>query len=321
MKAMALNYDGKARQVLLETPQCKSDQVLVRVQWSAIDTAADSVLQKTWTGTFVHKKIDPLILGWHFAGTVVETGSKVTAWNKLDKVWGHLQYEPGQKQGSFAEYIVVGEDECARQPDHVDSHILAAAATEAITAYQALYKLGGLESGQSVLIMGAGGGVGSAAVQIARNMGAHVTAVCSTKDVKRVKDFGAHVVIDRKINPSFLIELEKSYDVIFDTPNMYSISQCLRKLESRGTYVGTIPSWGLLSGMIRTMLSKKSCKFIGCHSNKDDLETIGHWLEEGRLKIDVDSKFPVKDLTKVVERQGAKNKNGRVVVQVEGGWQ
>lgn len=320
MKAMALSYDGQPSQVEVEIPKCRNPkQVRVQVQWSAIDTSVKEVLGKTWTGMFVHKKTNPLVLGWHFFGTVVECGSKVTTVKEADQVWGFLQYDPYQNQGSYAEYIVVPEDELALQPSTVEPRVLTAAATEAVTAYQAL-KLGNLESGQSVVVFGAGGGVGSAAVQIAKNMGAHVTAVCSTKDVKRVQDFGADKVIDRRATKDIYAELNRSYQVILDAPSMYSVRACLRKLDSKGTYVATLPSWGLVVGMIRTIFGGKSCKFIECHSSREDLDTIGNWLSKGSLKIAIDSEFPVKDLDKVLARQASPEKNGRVLVRVEGGW-
>ena len=95
-----------------------------------------------------------------------------------------------EPQGSFAEYVKVKHDECAEIPKDVSFEIAAASATESVTALQAIRDLGGLTKKSSILIIGAAGGVGNAAVQIAKNLGAHVTAVCGSKDVKKVKELG-----------------------------------------------------------------------------------------------------------------------------------
>ena len=307
----------------MEKPAITSPtQVLVHVHYAAIDTSVDAVLQKTMTGSFIHAKTNPLVLGWHFSGVVTETGASVKDLQVNDKVWGFLQYEPNQKQGSFAEYIVVDANECALQPkgNNVNIEQLTAASTEALTALQAMRDLGGLKAGSKVLVLGAGGGVGMAAVQIAKNLGAHVTAACSTKDVDRVKGLGADAVLDRsQIDPLSGSDGAK-YDVIFDTPAKYSATKAMGMLNPKGAYVVTLPTLSLLLGMILSVFNGKKAKFIGCHSKRDDLDLVGKWIQEGRLKIDVDSTFPVKDLEQAIQRQNSKDKVGRVVIHVEGGW-
>merc|ERR1712038_1124602 len=136
-------------------------------------------------------------LGYHYSGIVHDLGSKVTSPKKGAKVFGFLQYEPSQAQGAFAEYITVKPNECAilDKKSNITNEVSAASGTETLTALQAIRdfgKMGDNGKGKSILIVGAGGGVGSAGVQIAKKMGATVTAVVSSKDVKNAKS-GAQI--------------------------------------------------------------------------------------------------------------------------------
>lgn len=324
----------KAVQFLYKTTETKTistakptldqpDDILVKVSYSALDTAFDTVVDKTFIGSFVHKFTDPLFLGWHFSGTVEQVGEGAKSDFPIgSKVFGHLQYAPETEQGSLAEYIVVKADACATKPDSVDASVAAASATEVLTALQSIRDEGGLVDGskQSILINGAGGQVGASAVQIAKRMGATVTAICSTKDVNRVTRLGADVVIDRKKTQNIFAALtENGYDVIFDTPNALSPSKSLKYLKGQGNYVMTLPNWGILWGLFWAMFTKKSVKMISVKSKKADLELLGSWLEDG-FEVDVDCVVPIKDVERAAARNRASSKKGRVVVQVEGGW-
>lgn len=319
MKAMKLNYDYTAEEVELSKPVLQQpNDILIRIQHAALDTATESVLSKSIIGTFVHARPkDRLILGWHFAGVVEETPSSSSDDFQVgDLVWGHLAYDPSQTQGSLSEYIVVAADACAKVPDKVPAHVAAAASTEGTTALQALRDCGKLETDQRVLVNGAGGGVGSMAVYMAKKLGAkHVTAICSTKDVERVKKLGADVVIDRKQDK---VELEQ-YHVIFDTPNALPVKQSLQHLYTGGFFVATLPTWSFVWGFLYSLFSKKTVTMISCQSKKEDLELIGSWLSDN-LSVPIDSRYPIKNLEQAVARLNERSKNGRIVVDVEGGW-
>jgi len=320
MKAMALTYfTGEAKLVEVKKPIPNKDQVLVQVKYSALDTAADAVLQKTWIGYGTHARTSPLLLGWHYSGTVVVVGDEVEHLAKGDDVFGFLPYAPTTKQGAFSEYITVKENECAKKPDSINHDLAAASTTEALTALQAMRDKGDLVEGKSLLVVGAGGGVGSLAVSIANRLGAHVTAVCSQKDEERVENFGADVVIDR--SRVDVLKQNTKYDVIFDTPQALSPRKAMEKLNPGGTYVTTLPSWGLLGGMFVSLFTSKGVKLIGCLSKKEDLKLVGNWLALDGLQVDIDLSYDVKDMEKALERQKSRGKVGRVVIKVEDGWQ
>lgn len=269
----------------------------------------------------MHSRTEPLILGLHFSGTVVEKGPEVDDYQVGNAVWGHLQYQPGQEQGSYAEYITVAADACARQPKNVSLEQCAAAATETMTALQAMRDVGGLEEDMQVLIVGAGGGVGSAAVGIAKKLGAIVTAVCGSKDVARVQALGADRVVDRaKEDPLAGDSKQMHYHVIFDTPSVYLARQCLSHLYHGGAYISTLPSWSWVVGLVMSQFTSKKVAMVEVKSKKDDLELIGEWLQQGLVDCNtIDSQFKIKDMDKALARHEDRLA-GRVVLQVKGGW-
>jgi len=254
-----------------------------------------------------------------------------------DDVFGHLQYSNQTTQGSLAEYIAVKANACAHyKPKLVQPSIAAASTTEALTALQGLRDIGGLQQEEikkkgnssfhhpppsaSVLINGAGGGVGSAAVQIAKRMGAHVTAICSTKDVDKLKDLGVDIVMDRqKTNSNVLLGCSHGqFDVIFDTANALPPNKSMKYLKPNGRIVLTAPKVGHVWGLIRSFFTKKKMQMLMVESKKADLELVGAWLQED-FKIYIDSTYPMKDIDKALVRN-RQRKNGRVVIQVEDGW-
>lgn len=352
MKAMALDTTGKARLVEAPRPQPQSDSdLLIQVVAAALDTGAPAVVDKTTDGGFIHAKTDPLILGWHFSGIVQQVGRTTAAKEKKtsvsadeavnmftvgDSVFGHLQYEPQQKQGSFAEYIVVDKQSCALKPESVSWEIAAACTTETMTAVQSLVNLGGLDKAnpennqdKSLLLLGAGGGVGYAALQIARILRVgSITAVCSTPDVDVVQQAGAHQVWDRKVKGQedpFALAVQKGhkYDVVFDTPAKHSAWQALEVLSHQGgTYVVTLLRLNFVWAYLNTLLtfSNKKIRFISCRSVKDDLELVGRWIANGQLNIPIDSTFSIAKLEEAYQRQLDSSKKGRVVVTVRDGW-
>lgn len=323
MKAVELFKGKEGGSKMIEIPMARSpmkNQVRIKVVCAAIDTGVDAIIKNQFDGKFLHSGKAPLVLGWHFSGTIESIGEGVTEFKVGDAVWGFLRYEPFQNQGSFSEFVTVSQDECAIKPEGVPFHIAAAAATETVAALQALRDKGGLGEGKSVLIIGAGGGVGSVAVMIAKCLGAHVTAVCSRKDVDRVKAKNADVVIDRNETPSYLDESKEKYDVVFDTPCISSYAACYEALKPGGAYVTTLPRLSVITGMLRSLLSSKKAHFIACHPKKSDFELISTWLAEGKVQIDMDSRYKISDLDAAIRRQNEPDRVGRVSLDVQGGW-
>ena len=336
MKAVSFSYlKDQTKVVEIPTPTLSDNEVLVKVKYSALDTAFDAVINKTLVGGFLHKRSDPLLLGWHFSGIIIETGKGIaydpsSSLKVGSAVFGHLLHDHKTEQGAISEYIAVPATYCAPKPDSISWELAAASTVEGLTALQALRDYGNIKknpdsesSALCILINGAGGQVGGAAVQIAKRMGAHVTAICSTKDVDRVAgQLGADVVIDRGKTLNVLENFQKGqFDIIFDTPNVLSSLQTLRYLKPRGRTVMTVPScWSFVSGFLWSYLfSRKKVVFVAVHPRAEDLNMLGHWLEDG-LTIDIDSIFPARDMESALARNRDNRKKGRVVVKVEDAW-
>ena len=316
MRAMAIVNKG-VEMVEVPKPEPNSGEVRVKVIASSINPAEDKLVSGDFVGRFLHAKTSPLILGWDFAGTVDALGEGVSDVEEGMPVWGHLAFSNSTRQGAFAEYITIPRAECAVNPDTVPHHIAAAAPTISMTSLQSMRDLGKLSEGNNVLIIGAGGGIGSVSVGIAKRLGAHVTAVCSTKDVERVKSLGADAVIDRKKSNPF--EAEAEYDVVFDTPAVHSFGQCVKVLKEGGAYITTLPGLSLFTGMFRAMFTSKKCHFVNVASKQEDLELVGDWLNDG-MEVPIDSRHKIADLETALKRQNDPERTGRVVVDVAEGW-
>lgn len=316
MRVIGATGDG-VEMFEISKPTPGPGEVRVKVIASAVNPGEEKVIAGGFVGRFLHAKTSPLVLGWDFAGTVDALGDGVTDLEEGAAVWGHLAYSPSQKQGAFAEYLTMPRTALAAKPDNVPYHVAAAAATVSMTALQSLRDLGGFGEGGKALIIGAGGGIGSVAVGIGKRLGGHVTAVCSTKDVDRVEALGADAVIDRK--KSDPLDAESAYDVIFDTPAVYSFGRCAKILRNGGTYVTTMPDAALVMGMARALFTSKHCRFVQVASQRADLELVGGWLSDG-LEVPIDSRHKIADLDAALKRQSDRGRVGRVVVDVAEGW-
>lgn len=309
------------REIARPTP--KANEILVEVTYSAIDTSLASIASKDMASGYIHDmKVKPLVIGYHFSGTVKAVSTQVSSIKIGDAVFGHLQYEPKQQQGAYSEYITVSEHDVALVPSskNVSMEKAAAGTTEALTALQAMRNLGGLQKGHDILIIGAGGGVGSAAVEIAKALGANVTAVCSTKDVTRVQQMGADRVVDR--SKQDVSGIKEKFDVIFDVPSRYSfLLQGMKWLKPGGAFVNTLPGLEKLAfGWFWPIITKKRMETVQVESKKADLELIGSWMVDNALTIDIDSIYKISDFAAAWERQDDRTKTGRVVIQVKDGW-
>lgn len=318
MKALKFEFLGDHPTcVMVPAPTPSPAELKVQVDFSALDTGLDMVLKKTDVGQYIHKFTDPLHLGWHYSGTVVEVGSKVTNNKEGDTVFGFLQYFPDQTQGTFCEYIVVKPDECAiYDPKKIKPEEAAAASTEYITALQALRDCGKLDleahrkTSQQCLVIGGGGGVGTAAVQLARHVfGAATSAICSKKDRQRVETAGADRVFvrDGMAVEDILVSLDMKFNCIFDTPSVCDPTFAKMHLVEMGHYVATLPKDPTVS-------------IVNAESNREDLDLLSKWMMSDKIKIPIDSIVPIKDMASAILRQRQSDKKGRVVIQVSDAW-
>jgi NADPH:quinone reductase-like Zn-dependent oxidoreductase len=252
----------------------------------------------------------PITLGAEVSGEIAELGSGTSRFKLGDKV---LSLVPGDI-GGLAEYVCVPEGAASLRPQSLDAIQAASVPVGAMTALQSLRDKGGLKSGQRVLINGASGGVGLFAVQIARELGAVVTAVCSDSKFQAVQDAGATEVIDYK--KSDFTTLGKRWDLIFDAAASRKFADCRKALEPSGVYVTTIGSGAdMVMPWLNPLRSQKG-RFIIVKPRSADLDFIVELLAAGKLKPSVGRVFPMAELAEA-QRLGESGKaSGKIVITV-----
>jgi len=284
-------------------------QVLVRTRFIGVNPK-DVIVRKGKFKVATGKKF-PLIVGHDIAGEVVEAGFGADL-NEGDLVYGMINDFAGR---AYAEYAAVNVHQLAIAPSSVALDVAAAVPLAAQTALQALRDDARLQPGQSVMINGASGGVGVFAVQIAKIMGARVTAVCSHRNAELVTELGADEVVDYgKVE---LANLDDRFDVIFDVFGNYHFEKLKHLLASRGTYVHTIPSARIFKDVARTFVRRKRAKLVIVKSRRGDLDWLRQHIDAGRLRVVVDRSFSLGDVADAHRYLETKRARGKVVLAVD----
>jgi NADPH:quinone reductase-like Zn-dependent oxidoreductase len=259
-------------------------------------------------------------LGADVAGEVESAGKNVTRLMPGDAVFGFLS---GAAQGAFAEYACAPESAFARKPDCVTFEQAAAAPIAGFTALQGLRNKGHIQPGQRVLINGASGGVGTFAVQIAKVFGAHVTAVCSTRNVELVRSIGADCVIDY-VRDDFTRSAER-YDLVFDAVGNHSLIALRRILSPNGILVGvggTTDPWMLgplssaLTGLILSQFGNRKLVGVLAKGNNQDLITIGGFMESGTVSPVIDRRYPLREVPDAIRYVEDGHARGKVIINL-----
>jgi NADPH:quinone reductase-like Zn-dependent oxidoreductase len=249
------------------------------------------------------------ILGADIAGRVEAVGRNVKQFQPGDEVFGDLSTSGW---GGFAEYAVAPKDVIALKPANLNYEEAAAVPQAGMVALQGLRDAGELKAGENVLINGASGGLGTFAVQIAKAMGAEVTAVCSTKNVEFVRSIGADHVID--YTREDFANGGRKFDLILDISASRSMEDCERALTPTGLYV---LAGGDVSRIIQASMSKSPR--IRNHSqslNQQDLILLKDLVESGKVVPVIDRRFPMKETAVAVGYYGKRHSRGKVVINM-----
>lgn len=252
--------------------------------------------------------------GRDLAGTVEATGSEVTRFAVGDEVYG-------VGRGSFAEYAVAREDKLARKPVNLSFERAAVVPISAGTALQALTDQGRLEGGQTVLVIGASGGVGSYAVQLAKALGAEVTGVAGTAKLDLVRSLGADHVIDYTHDD--WADGTRHYDLVLDIAGNPGVSRLRRALTPTGTavLVGGEDGGSLTGGMNRQLRALLLSPFVGqrfamlvAKERASDLDRLADFLEDGTVTPTVDGTYPLDRVPEAMRRLAAGQVRGKVAI-------
>lgn len=324
MKAIVVTKYGPPDVLQLrevEKPTPKDNEVLIRI-YATTATAADCAMRqgpplfgRLFTG--LTKPKDP-IPGAEFAGEIEAVGKDVKRFKAGDQVVG----SSALGAGTYAEYICLPEDGAlVSRPANMTYEEAVAVVEGTLTALPFLRDQGRIQSGQKVLINGASGAVGTAAVQLAKYFGAEVTGVCSTTNVELVKSLGADTVID--YTKEDFTKGGQTYDIIFDTVGKSSFSRCKDSLTQNGVYLN--PALGLPILLQTLWTSKIGSKraiitFTGMRPASEktkDLLFLKELMEEGKLKPVIDRRYPLEQIAEAHRYVETGHKKGNVVVTVE----
>lgn len=325
MKAIVFKRYGEPEVLrIAETkkPVPKKNEVLVRIFATSV-TAEDPKMRgfnhppllKIPVGLmFGFKKPKNPVLGIEFSGTIEALGKEVKKYKIGDEVFGYT----GLSFGAYAEYKCMPENGLMHyKPENLSFEESACMVNGPLSALAYMKKKGNIKQGDKILIYGASGSVGTAAVQLAKYFGAHVTGVCSTKNLELVSSIGADIVIDYTCQD--FTQKEEKYDLLFDTVGKTSIKECLKLLRPKGRYLLTEFGFShILASIFASFFKNK--KIIVASSNFywkiEDLALFTEIAEKGFFKPVIDKTFPLERIIEAHKYVALGHKAGNVSISI-----
>lgn len=328
MKVFVLrSYGSPDRLELTETdpPAPARDEVLVRVRATSVNPydwhgmRGEPYVARLMTGNLGLRRPRFGVLGCDLAGRVEAVGADVTRFRPGDDVYALVE------QGGFAEFAAVAENLVAPMPQRLSYEQAAAVPMAAMTALLALREVGRLQPGQTVLVNGASGGVGTFAVQIARALGAKVTGVCGPQNVELVRSLGADEVVD--YSKQDFTRLGREFDLMLDIAGRSPVRACLRILTRKGTLVvvgGPGGRWVQPVGHVAAMLATGAvvsqritlAETVGHKQKHELLAALTDLIENHGVTPAIDRQYPFTQLPDAIRHQEQGHAQGKVVVTV-----
>ena len=292
-------------------PEIQEDEVLVEVHAASVNPV-DWKQRKGNHKLFLKARF-PIVPGYDISGRIFKCGSDVTNFKDGDQIFCRLTNRFG---GAFAEYAKARESSLSLIPENMD-HIHAAAIPMAgQTALQALRDKGRIKPGQKILIIGAAGGVGHYALQLAKIFGAETTAVCSSRHEKLLALLKPDHHID--YNKEDYLAGNKLYDIIFDAAGVKTFLSCKKILATEGIYITVLPRPKLLVHKIIALFTKgKKVRSLLQKSQGSDLEVLKKLVEEEKLISVIDSIHPLDKVSEAHRRAESYNTDGKIIIKVK----
>jgi len=304
----------------VEKPVPKDNEVLIKVYATTVNRTDSATIRaipffaRLVTGLFKPKKQIP---GTEFAGKIEEIGKNVTSLKIGDKVFGF----DDQGSESHAQYMTISENKAITIPKNITYEQAAASTEGAHYAYNFINKIN-IKSGQKVLVNGATGAIGSAAVQLLKYFDVNVTAVCNTKNIELVKSLGANKVIDYT-KEDFTKNREK-YIFVFDTVGKSSFAKCKSLLQSGGIYISSDLGYmaqniflPLITSIIKPMIGNKKTIFPMPTDIRGSLLLVKKLIEKGKFKAVIDRKYSLDEIVEAYRYVQKGHKTGNVVITME----
>jgi NADPH:quinone reductase-like Zn-dependent oxidoreductase len=293
----------------LDKPEPKEGEVLIRVKAAGVNPV-DAAVARGMLKDAIPSEF-PMIPGWDMAGVVEERGHSARRFKEGDEVYAYAR-RPTIQHGTFAEYITLPESYLAKAPDRLSIEEAGGIPLVGLTAYQALFDAGNLKEGQTVLILGASGGVGTLAIQLAKASGAHVIGVASEANHDYMKELGTDEVIDynsqdvgeatKEINPD-------GVDVIFHCSRGNSLEQAMEAnvLKSGGHLVSITKSKPEISDDV-------NFQYVFVEPNAKQLEHIQELADEGKIKVPISKKYSLEDAGEALQQIESLHTKGKTII-------
>jgi NADPH:quinone reductase-like Zn-dependent oxidoreductase len=308
MKAVVIREHGGPEVLKYEDvprPEPKDDQLLIRVIAAGVNPVDASIRSGKYAKYFGTTL--PWIPGFDVAGVVQQTGPKITKFKTGDSVHAMISPSGG---GGYAEYAVVTETESAPKPKSLNHVEAAAVPGVALTTWQALIDTAKLSAGQTVLIHGGSGGVGTFAIQIAKARGARVIATASTANQALLKELGADVAIDYTTQK--FEQIAKNVDVVLDSVGGDTRARSYDVVKKGGIIVS------IVGRVDQAELEKRGIRgaALSVEPNSEELAEIGQLIDEKKIKVIVSQMFPLSEARKAQEQVATGHTRGKIVLKV-----
>jgi len=286
-------------------PEPKENQVLVKVIAAGVNPV-DGLIRSGKFAKFFGTTL-PLVPGYDIAGIVEKTGANIETLKKGDAVYAYIGLEEG---GGYAEYAVVTEKEAAPKPKAASFVEAAAVPVVALTAWQALFDTAKLSAGQSVLVHGGSGGVGSFAIQFAKLRGAKVFATASTHNQDFLKQLGADTAIDYTTQK--FEDVAKDVDVVLESVGKDTLARSYGVVKKGGILVS------LIGPPEKTELDKHGIRgaALGVEPNSSELAEIANLIDQKKIKVTVSQTYPLAEAAKAEEQADTGHTRGKIVLKV-----
>lgn len=300
-------------------PAIEGNQILLRVKAASLNPL-DLKVQQGMLKILYGNKF-PMILGYDAAGEIVALGSKVRGFSLGDRVFGMIDGNSSRspwgftKPGSFGEFAATRADCLAIIPEGISFKEAAACSLCGLTAYQAITERGEVKKGQRILIIGASGGVGHLAVQMAQSLGAHVTAICGGSGMKTLKDMGVKKV--HNYRETALEALPGGFDLIFDVTAQYKLKEVRWLLGRRGLFISNIAH-----PLIQYLPWLRGIEHFGSYSytwvqpNGDNLKILADMMVNKEIKPIIHRTFPLEEMVQAQHYCREESFPGKIVVRI-----
>ena len=293
----------------VEKPQPDNWEVVVQVKYASANPK-DVLLRKGKIKAYLSISF-PLTMGQDCSGVVVEVGKRVKEFKKGDHVFGMTNQH---NNGTLTEFVKFMPNELCLMPENLSFAEAASVPLTALTALQALKDIAKIQPGQHVCINGASGGVGVFAVQVAKVLGAEVTAISSGKNRELCLGLGADHHLD--YDGFSFGEWSARFDVFFDVFGNQNWRKVKHLLPQNGWYITTVPNAKNIGDTMLSYMKVRKSRLVVVESHTEDLEIIKQWLEKGQIKPVVEAEFPMRQIAEVHRRLETKRTVGKIIVKV-----